>query len=110
MKKQISKKVLDVQKIAKLSIPILKKNGVIKAGIFGSYARGDAKQKSDIDMLIKFKGSTKSLLDLIKLEDELKQNLNKEVDVITYRSINKLIKKNILNEEVRILWKILLSF
>tara|TARA_Y100000310_G_C20495670_1_gene721413 strand:- start:566 stop:877 length:312 start_codon:yes stop_codon:yes gene_type:complete len=103
MKKQISKKVLDVQKIAKLSIPILKKNGVIKAGIFGSYARGDAKQKSDIDMLIKFKGSTKSLLDLIKLEDELKQNLNKEVDVITYRSINKLIKKNILNEEVRIL-------
>jgi uncharacterized protein len=94
---------LNIKKIITLSVPILKKNGVIKAGIFGSYARGDAKKKSDIDLLIKFKGSTKSLLDLIKLEDELEQNLHKKVDVITYRSINRHIKKKILNEEVRIL-------
>ena len=46
---------------------ILRKNGVVKAGIFGSYARGEAKKNSDIDILIKFKGS-KSLFDLSGLK------------------------------------------
>ncbi len=36
-------------------VPILKRNGVLKAGIFGSYARGEQKKQSDVDILIKFK-------------------------------------------------------
>jgi len=42
-----------LERIKRISIPILKKNGVDKAGIFGSYARGEAKKSSDIDLLIK---------------------------------------------------------
>ncbi|MEK6809336.1 MAG: nucleotidyltransferase domain-containing protein [Nanoarchaeota archaeon] len=44
-----------LQRIAKIAVPILKKNGVIKAGIFGSYARGQAQKRSDIDLLLKIK-------------------------------------------------------
>ena len=83
-------------------IKILKKNDVVKAGIFGSYARGEAKKDSDIDILIKFKGS-KSLFDLVRVERELKEALNVDVDLITYNSINPHLKESILRDEVKII-------
>ena len=46
------KKNHDIKKIEKKIIPILKKNSIVRAGIFGSYARGEQKKKSDIDILI----------------------------------------------------------
>ena len=88
--------------IKKIILPILKKNDVIKAGIFGSYARGEAKKKSDVDVVIKFKGR-KSLYDLARLELELEKNLRRRVDVLTYQSVCPLLKERILGEEVRIL-------
>lgn len=83
-------------------VPILKQNGVVKAGIFGSYARGEATKSSDIDILIEFKGR-KSLLDLAGLELELEEKLGKKVDVVTYNSLHHLIKDRVLKEEVRVL-------
>ncbi len=100
MKHKIEDK--QIREIAIKIVPVLKKHGVTKAGIFGSHARGEAKKKSDIDVLIKFEGD-KSLLDLIGLKMELENALKKKVDLLTYKSIHPLLKKNILNEEVRIL-------
>lgn len=91
-----------LQQIARVAVPILKKNGVVKAGIFGSYARGEAKKRSDIDMLIKFKGK-KSYFDLVGLEQELEQCLGKKIDLLTYGSVHPLIKKYIAHDEVKIL-------
>ena len=82
--------------------PILKRNGVAKAGLFGSYARGEAKKRSDVDILIQFRGR-KSLLDLVGLQQELEEKLKKKVDVLTYKSIHPLLKERILKEEVKIL-------
>jgi len=75
---------------------------VIKAGIFGSYARGEQKKNSDVDVLIKYKNK-KSLLDFVGLQQELEDKLKKKVDLLTYNSINHLIKERILNEEVKII-------
>jgi len=83
-------------------IPLLRKNDIAKAGIFGSYARGEATKKSDVDILIKYRGR-KSLLDLVRLERELEELLGKKVDLLTYNSINHLIKERILQEEVKII-------
>jgi uncharacterized protein len=58
---------LTIEQISKLAVPILKRNGIVKAGIFGSYAKGNAKNRSDIDFLIKIKGK-KSLLDLVGIQ------------------------------------------
>jgi|SRR3989338_5506358 len=96
------KKNKDMDRIKKKIIPILRKNDVVRAGIFGSYARGEAKKGSDIDLLIKFKGR-KSLFDLVRLERKLKTNLKKDVDLLTYNSINPLLKGRILKEEAKIL-------
>ena len=91
-----------ITSLKRIIIPILKKNDVVKAGIFGSYARGQAKKKSDIDILIQFKGR-KSLLDLVHVKHELEDHLKKKVDLITYKSIHPLLKKEILNEEIKVI-------
>lgn len=92
----------EIAKIKKSISKVLQKNGVKKAGIFGSIARGEQKKGSDIDVLIEFKGR-KSLLDLAGLEIELEKVLKKKVDLLTYNSLNHLLRDRILKEEVRIL-------
>ena len=96
----LSKKIEEIEKLKPKIVEILKKNGVKKAGIFGSYARGEQKKDSDIDILVEF---DRSLIALAGLELELEKILRKKVDILTYRGINYLLKKRILNEEVRIL-------
>lgn len=51
------KKTRTLNEIKCKIIPILKKNDVIKAGIFGSYARGEETKNSDLDILVKTKKS-----------------------------------------------------
>lgn len=80
-------------------IPVLRRNHVKKAGLFGSYARGEAKRKSDVDIIVEMKGS---LLDLAGLKIELEETLKKKVDILTYKSIHPLLRRRILNEEVPI--------
>ena len=90
-----------IRTLRKRIIPTLKKYGVIKAGIFGSFARGDHNKKSDVDVLIKFKGK-KSLFDLAGLEIELEKILKRKVDVGEYSVIHPMLKERILKEEIRI--------
>ena len=93
---------MDTKEIISKSRPIFRRNDVIKAGIFGSFVRGEAKKKSDIDFLVQFKGR-KSLFDLVELREELKNIFRKDVDVITYSSIHPLLKDKILSDEVKII-------
>jgi len=81
-------------------IPVLKRHGVTKAGIFGSYSTGENKKRSDIDILVEFKGS---LIDLIGLEMELEEVLGKKVDLLTYKGISPYLKKSIIADEVKII-------
>ena len=92
----------EIAKLKKDIVPILKKNGVVRAGIFGSFARGEAKKKSDIDILVKFKGR-KGLFDLARLELEIEKKAGRKVDLLTYNSLNPRIKDSILDEEVELL-------
>jgi len=91
---------IELKNLKKQIIKILKKNKVSKAGIFGSYARNENNKKSDVDILIEVNGS---LLDVIKIEQELEEVLHMKVDLLTYEGINPLLKKRILEEEVRII-------
>lgn len=90
-----------INEIKKKIIPILKKNRVVRAGIFGSYARGEQKKDSDIDILIDV--DNLGLFELVGIKLELEDELGKKVDLLTYRSIHPYIKKNILASEVRII-------
>ena len=92
---------MSIKEIKNKLNPILKKNGVKKAAIFGSYARGDQKNKSDIDIWIEL-DDEKSLFDLIGLQLELEKKIRKKVDLGEYCTIRPRIKENILKEQVLI--------
>ena len=92
----------DINKIKQKIIPILKKHNVTRAGIFGSYARGEAKKGSDVDILVKVPRRF-SLLDSAGLELELERYVRKNVDLLTYKGVHRLLKERILKEEVKIL-------
>lgn len=89
---------MTMQVIKKQIVPILRRQGVTKAALFGSCARGEMKKRSDIDILIKLSGK-KSLLDLVRIQFMLEDKLGKKVDLLTYNSIHPLLKDIILREQ-----------
>jgi len=89
---------MTIQDISAKIIPILKSQGVLKAAIFGSYATGEAKKDSDIDLLVELEDD-KSLLDLVGFKLELEDVLKREVDVLTYDAIHPLLRDIILKEQ-----------
>ena len=92
----------EINRIKKIIVRILKKNGALRAGIFGSYARGDPKKNSDIDILVKLPKDL-SLLDFVGIKLELEDALKRKVDLVEYSTIKPIIKNKILREEVKIL-------
>ncbi len=93
---------MNIEEIKGKILPILKKYGVTRAGIFGSVVRGEAREESDIDILVEIE-SRMSLLDFVGLKLELEEALGKPVDLGEYSEIKPIIKEQILEEEVPIL-------
>ena len=89
---------MTIQDISTKIIPVLESQGILKAALFGSMVRGEAKKKSDVDILVRFSGR-KSLLDLVRLQFILEDKLGRKVDLLTYDSIHPLLKDIILKEQ-----------
>lgn len=90
---------MNIQTIKTKVTPVLENEGVVRAAVFGSHATGEAKQNSDVDLLVEF-SSRKSLFDLVGLKLRLEKILKKKVDLLTYRSIHRLLRDIILNEQI----------
>ena len=94
---------MDQSEIKNIILSHLKGFNPVKVGIFGSFARGDNKKGSDIDILVEFKEAP-SLLTLIKLENDLSEILGIKVDLVTTGALkNKRIKKSIKKDLINIL-------
>lgn len=87
------------EEIGQRLLPVLARHGVIRAAIFGSFARGEAEAGSDLDILVELP-DTKSLLDLVALKLDLEAELGREVDVLTYRALHPRIRDRVLREQV----------
>lgn len=101
MNKNKSFKKNEIEKLKPKIIKILKKKGIKKASIFGSYARGEQKKGSDIDILIEPPEGMG--LEFVGLNLELEKELGIRVDLVSYNGLNRHIKKYILADEVRII-------
>jgi len=73
--------VLTIKKIKEQILPILRKYGINEVYLYGSYSRGEATYKSDVDIYCEA-GNVKTLIEQGILEDELKTALQKDVDLI----------------------------
>lgn len=91
-----------IDEIKRKITPILREEGVTRAALFGSVVRGEATKESDIDILVDLPRG-KSLFDLAGLQIRLEEELENKVDVITYNSINPLLKDYILKDQLPIL-------
>ena len=78
------------------------RRGVVRAGVFGSFARGEATESSDVDFLVEFEDG-RTLLDLAGLRLDLRDALGREVDVATQGSLHPGLRERILREVVPIL-------
>ena len=74
-----------------------KRNDITFLGVFGSYSRGEQKEKSDMDILVEF-SRRKSLLDLVRIERQLSQIIGVKVDLVTEGSVSPYIIDNIKKE------------
>ncbi|MFA5020629.1 MAG: nucleotidyltransferase family protein [Patescibacteria group bacterium] len=91
----------EIQVLKKQFNPILRKYQVRHAELFGSFARGDYKKSSDIDLIVQL-GAQRGLFTLVRLKRELKKVSGRRIDLLTPRSIHPLIKKNIKREKIKI--------
>jgi predicted nucleotidyltransferase len=78
---------------------IAAKYGARNVRVFGSVARGEADEESDIDFLVEMEPG-RSLLDMGGLLMELRDLLEREVDVITERGLKPRIRERVLREAV----------
>ncbi len=93
---------ITIEQIKEKAAPVLKEAGVLRSDIFGSVARGEANDQSDVDFLVELPPGT-TLFDLADLHQKLEEALERKVDVITYRSVSPRLKDYIEQDRVRIL-------
>jgi len=92
----------EIDKIKEKIVPILRENNVTKAGIFGSYARGEQKKRSDVDILVEIDNGI-DLIEFIRLRTKLQKAIKRKVDLVEYTCIRKELKNSILNDEIQII-------
>jgi predicted nucleotidyltransferase len=68
-------------------ISFMLQQGAVKVGVFGSYARNEARANSDLDLMVWFK-EQKSLLSIIRIERELSELLGVKIDLLTEQAIS----------------------
>jgi hypothetical protein len=88
--------------IKKKAAKIFAKYGVTKAAVFGSYARGEEKKNSDIDLLVEL-DERNTFFDFIGLQLELEDVLGKKVDLVEYVCLHPLLKDQILKDQISVL-------
>jgi predicted nucleotidyltransferase len=72
-------------------------HGARNVRVFGSVARGEDRSDSDLDLLVEMEDE-RSLLDLVGLEQDLEELLERKVDVLTDESIHPALRQRITAE------------
>ena len=88
----------EIEEVLKQSMPEITERYKVKSlGIFGSYVRKEAKKSSDLDILVEFHQAP-SLLQFIRMEDELSEKLGIKVDLVIKKALKTHIGRRILAE------------
>ena len=100
---KMNDKIFTITDIKALVKPIAEKYNVDEIYLFGSYARNEANQNSDLDFLV-FGGRNFKLTMIFSLAEELRAILNKNVDVFEINEINQDSEfyKTIMKERIRV--------
>ncbi len=75
--------MLTLGKIKQAVTPLAEKYDVARVDLFGSYAKGNATDSSDLDFLVEFCIGIPSIFKVMGLKEELQNDLNRSVDIVT---------------------------
>ena len=95
----MSSKIYTLEEIKSIAAPLAKKYGVAAMYLFGSYARGEASEQSDLDFRIE-RGAVRSLFTLGGLYNDLEESFGKPLDLVTTQSLSPAFLHAIAGEEV----------
>ena len=89
---------MSLKEIKQKISPILFKYGVKRASVFGSVARGEDHEDSDVDLLVKLSVLPHGIWGFVGLKQDLELALGKKVDVISADAINPKLAKKIAKD------------
>ena len=84
-------------KLRELKAEIHSRHKVRSVGLFGSFARGESSESSDVDILVEFEEGA-DLFDFVALAQFLEDYLGRKVDLVTVRALREEIRDEVLNE------------
>ncbi len=93
--------IYTIDEIKKIATPIVREYGVNRLSLFGSYARGEANENSDIDFYMD-KGDLKGFIQYFSLVDKLEESFQCHVELITTGFSNKEFLNKIQKDEILI--------
>lgn len=80
-------------------LQIARQHGAISVRVFGSWARGEQREDSDLDLLVELE-QHRSLLDLVAIKQDLEDLLHRPVDVVTERALSPYLRERVLAEAI----------
>ena len=89
------------EQLQTLKPELVRDYNVSSIGIFGSVARDEQSETSDLDLLVAFDGPV-SLFDVVRLEQELQSRLDVPVDIVTEGSLKPRIGKRVAEDLVEV--------
>lgn len=89
-------KVFEIFK--KHDVAVKQKYGVKKIGVFGSFARGEGRKDSDIDVLVEFKDGFETFDNYMELKFFLEDLFGRKVDLVTIEALRPQLKEDILKQ------------
>ena len=103
----MSNTIYTIEKIKDIVKPIANKYNVQSIYLFGSYARGEANENSDLDFLV-FGGDKFKLTNIFALAEDLRIAFQRQVDVFEISEINtdSDFYSTIMNERLNVAWNI----
>ena len=84
-------------------INICRQNDIAKLGLFGSSARGEETDQSDVDLLVYF-SKQKSLLSVVAIERQFAETLGRKVDLLTEAAISPYML-DIIKKDVKVIYE-----
>ncbi|HSK75490.1 MAG TPA: nucleotidyltransferase family protein [Thermoanaerobaculia bacterium] len=88
-----------LQKYRAEILDLAMRHGARNVRVFGSLARGEGRDDSDLDLLVTL-GEGRSLLDLVGLKQDLEDLVHRPVDVVTEQALSPYLRDRVLSEAI----------
>jgi predicted nucleotidyltransferase len=96
----VGMKQVTIEEIRNSVVPYGKDFDLARIVLFGSYARHDENESSDIDLLIDAECSDFTLFDLSGMRLDLKEKFGRKVDIVTLAGLDEKVRRNVMEDQI----------